>query len=293
MRPVKSDYCKYAIIRYVPNDIREEFINIGLAFHIPRQGYCKVLFSKNRNRVRAFDDEIDFEILNILQNGIKNDLDAGHSTVLQPYSDPYQEDYLQKYASTFVNQIQFSEVRTIISTDPLKDEKNLFDIYIYYENPDKSSRITDQDVYSTLSRVFFNEPKYKKLIQKEPKFDIPFGKQNIPIEFDFGYKDKSHNEHLVNIISYDYAGIRNEKTVRKDTKERIEQQAETWFFRIEMIKNLYGNLQFETVVYTPTMNELIEKAIKITKENSNLRLALNTTDIENIAKDIKQEVEIN
>ncbi|BBW96531.1 DUF3037 domain-containing protein [Geobacillus icigianus] len=42
--------CKFAVLRYVPDEMREEFINVGLVFHSPEDGYVNMEITSNFSR---------------------------------------------------------------------------------------------------------------------------------------------------------------------------------------------------------------------------------------------------
>lgn len=54
---------EYAVIRYVPRVDREEFVNIGLIMMCKRRKWLKGKVELNRERLEAFDPQIDFRIL--------------------------------------------------------------------------------------------------------------------------------------------------------------------------------------------------------------------------------------
>jgi hypothetical protein len=58
--------CKFAVLRYVPDNNRKEFINIGLVFHSPEDRFIDLELTTNFSRVTAFDDEIDINFLKIV-----------------------------------------------------------------------------------------------------------------------------------------------------------------------------------------------------------------------------------
>lgn len=52
---------EYAVIRFVPQVDREEFLNVGIIFFCKREKYLKVLFKLDHSRLRCFDTGIDLE----------------------------------------------------------------------------------------------------------------------------------------------------------------------------------------------------------------------------------------
>lgn len=54
---------EYAVVRYVPCVEREEFVNVGLMMMCKRRRWFRSKFSLNQERLRAFDPEVDFQLL--------------------------------------------------------------------------------------------------------------------------------------------------------------------------------------------------------------------------------------
>ncbi|WP_020534504.1 DUF3037 domain-containing protein [Lewinella cohaerens] len=60
--PNKVPY-EFAVIRVVPKVEREEFINVGVIVFSKRKKYLDIKYQLNENRLRAFSEELDVEML--------------------------------------------------------------------------------------------------------------------------------------------------------------------------------------------------------------------------------------
>jgi len=54
---------EYAVIRFVPNVEREEFINVGVILFSKQNNYIKIRYQVNKAKIIAFFPDTDFEIL--------------------------------------------------------------------------------------------------------------------------------------------------------------------------------------------------------------------------------------
>ncbi|MFN7118223.1 MAG: DUF3037 domain-containing protein [Saprospiraceae bacterium] len=54
---------EYAVIRFVPNVEREEFINVGVVLFSKQPNYIKMRYHVNKDRIHLLSPETDFEIL--------------------------------------------------------------------------------------------------------------------------------------------------------------------------------------------------------------------------------------
>lgn len=53
----------YAVIRLVPKVDREEFINVGVIVSCPEKQFLKTLIEFNKQRLKAFSPQLDFEMI--------------------------------------------------------------------------------------------------------------------------------------------------------------------------------------------------------------------------------------
>ena len=66
--------CEFQLIRYVPDPIRNEFVNIGVLLRTEEQ--TELRFTRDWGRVRCLDPDADTEMLEALELEIENRLDA-------------------------------------------------------------------------------------------------------------------------------------------------------------------------------------------------------------------------
>ncbi len=279
--------CKFTVLRYVPDENRQEFINIGLLFHSPEDGYVNLELTNNFSRVTAFDDEIDIKFLKLVLEGVQSEftqtLTDGPSV-----KDVYMPDFLERTTSIYVNQLQFSPIRVIRSQDIQKDEVNLFRTFVYFD-ANKSKRITDDVVKSIMNRVF----KRSDLVKKQNfnrNIELELGPEEIKL--DFGYKPKNDNKSkLIKTLSFDYS---------RNYSNRATQVAKEWAWNYTKIKNNRTNINnplikdteidLVTLVYIKEENKNIKTALNILKEVSNIVEAKNQTAIEKFADKILEEI---
>jgi hypothetical protein len=281
-----SQLCRYSVLRYVPSENREEFINIGLLFHSPKDGYVNLEITKNFGRVTAFDDEIDINFLKIVLEGIQNDFSL--STVNGPSPESvFNWNFIEASTSIFVNQIQFSPVKTIRSSNIYEDEEKLFKTYVYFDVK-KNKRITEDEVRSIMNRVFRKNDVFKKLNRN---ISVDIGPENIKL--DYGLKSRTNKTRIIKTLSFDYS---------KQNSNRATQIAKEWVWNFSKIEELnkkrtlnileFENsmeLEFTTLVYFREQNKNIKTALSILKEFSNTIEANTENSIESFATKIVNE----
>lgn len=186
----------YSVCRYVPDILRDEFINVGVLVHIPDEKSCHFYKTKNLARIRNFDDEVELDVISALLESLEYQFNT--STIHVP--DLYgieEHDFLKKETSYFVNQLQFSDIRTLTSENPHEDVKDLCDMYLYYDKK-KSERITKERVRRLVSKMFMNSM-LKSRVERNPSPMNNF--QQKPFDFVIKLNDR---ETLIKTLSFDY-----------------------------------------------------------------------------------------
>jgi hypothetical protein len=269
--------CKFSVLRYVPDENREEFINIGLVFHSPEDGFVDLQLTNNFKRLKAFDDEVDINFLKIILDGIKEDFSI--STVSGPtFSEVASWDFLEKKTSIFVNQLQFSSVNLIRTSNITEDYKKLFKTYVYFDVP-KKKRITENDVRSIMNKVLRTKDVFQQ-IDRNISFDI--GPQVI--ELDYQYESDENKSKLIKTFSFDYS-----------TKGSFQAPvlAKEWAWNFDKLKkrnNIHRN-EIMTVVYVgKDENKNIRLALDVLREETEIYKAKNIDEIELFADILTKEV---
>lgn len=276
--------CKFAVLRYVPDENREEFINIGLVFHSPEDGFIDLALTKNFRRLSEFDDEVDIKFLKIVLNGIKGDFTQ--STIDGPSLREISDwNFLEKATAMYSNQLQFSPIRIIRSKDIQKDYSDLFRTYVYFDVK-KPTRITDEEVKSIMNRVLREKDVISKL-NRSVKVDI--GPEEI--ELDYTYKARNITK-LIKTFSFDY-------TQRGSSQAPLT--AKEWVYNYNRLRKVGyigetsvapSSLEIITFVYTGEIkNKNIITALKILQEESKIIEAHNEESIKEFADKITEDVE--
>lgn len=273
--------CKFSILRYVPSEIREEFINIGLVFHCPEDGYVDFKSTKNFKRVTTFDDEIDINFLKIVISGIEEEFTQ--STINGPTIDEVSDEYfLEKNTVFYANQLQFSPIKIIRTSNPVKDFEDLFRTYVYFDVK-KSKRISDIEVKNIMNRVFEQSNKISKFNR-----NCTFNINSEEIVLDYSYISKNKSTKFIKTLSFDYAPSKS-KTATVTAKEWA------WNFRkIEETSSQNSRISKDdllTLVYVKNKDSNIDTALKILKENSNIISVNNENCIKEFANTIIHDID--
>ncbi len=101
---------EYFLLRYVPNAVREEFVNIGLVMTESGgdgDGFAGVHFTKDWRRARSLDPNIDVELLEAF----------GRDVERRVMDVPLRAPLLHEMADSYSNAVQLSPLRHCIAED--------------------------------------------------------------------------------------------------------------------------------------------------------------------------------
>jgi hypothetical protein len=124
----KKKQLEFFVLRYMPDAIKEEFVNIGLVMIEPGVdgGFTDVRFARDWRRLHCVDPNADIEILEALEREIRKQL-------------PVAEDraaLMKRLQDSFSNVIQISPLKACISEEPAQEIADLAKTYL--ESPHRS-----------------------------------------------------------------------------------------------------------------------------------------------------------
>ena len=113
--------CEFYLLRYVPNIVRGEFVNLGvLLYDAQRQRLLPPRLLENFRRVRRLHPWADLDVLAGLERQIEAEAPQQNGT-LRAYLER-----LQQYS----NVLEFSEPKAVLTPDPEAELERLFDTYV-------------------------------------------------------------------------------------------------------------------------------------------------------------------
>jgi hypothetical protein len=171
--------CSYFLVRYVPDVVKQEFINIGLFLFCPAEQFLDCLFSDDLRRISRFHAQADTRFLKLLQAHFEQQI-GEHEKDL--------EGYIREMQQSYSNLIQLSPPRTCLTADLGAQLQDLFERYV-------GARLagpTEQDTRMRIKqRMTESLRRYGVLEHKSFEKRIPASQWTAvgdPFVFDFGYK---------------------------------------------------------------------------------------------------------
>jgi len=112
---------EFFLLRYVPDAVKDEFVNIGLVMvEAGSGGFAEVRFTRDWRRVRCLDPQADVEMLAALEGDVRRQLTTTQDFAL----------LLRRLEDSFSNVIQLSPVKGCLAEDPVAEIEAMASMYL-------------------------------------------------------------------------------------------------------------------------------------------------------------------
>lgn len=112
--------CNFFLLRYVPDAVKNEFVNIGLVL-LPRSGNPELRFARDLSRAKCLDPQVDLELLESFESDLRAKLHE---------ADGDREFILRRIQDSFSNALQPSELRACLAESPAREADTLARLYL-------------------------------------------------------------------------------------------------------------------------------------------------------------------
>jgi hypothetical protein len=173
--------CSYFLVRYVPDVVKGEFINIGVFLSCPAEHFLDCEFSNDWRRVYRFHADADTELLKDLQSHFQQQI----KEIKEQVKD--LDGYVREMQQCYSNLIQLSPPQTCLTADLAAQLRDLFNRYVgahLRALPERGARI-------------LIKRRLTESLRKAGLLEIPYFEKNVrasewtkpddPFIFDFGY----------------------------------------------------------------------------------------------------------
>lgn len=206
--------CKFFLLRFVPDIIKSEFVNIGLVF-LPPDAPPQLRFTNDWSRVECLSPDADIELL-----------EAFRDEMLRANSNQDDRNAVLKMIDEgFSSALQASEYKACVTADPVHEADKLARIYL--ETPSRRiarDRSARQVILQAMQREFQREGVWNRMRTSIPVAD--YTRAGDPLEIDCGYRFDSTvkmfhstplrtNVNAAKVMAFSYpalvAGIRSKE----------------------------------------------------------------------------------
>src|SRR5437879_5455444 len=128
--------CEFFLLRYVPDAVKDEFVNIGVVLMGPganESGYADLRFTRDWSRVRCVDPAADIEMLEAMEQEIRGQLNSASG-------EGKRESILKKLDDSFSNLVQVSGTKACLTESPQEEIESLARLYLESSRREKRGR---------------------------------------------------------------------------------------------------------------------------------------------------------
>jgi hypothetical protein len=168
--------CNFFLLRYVPDAVKNEFVNVGLVV-LPPAGPAELRFTRDLARMRCLDPDADLELLELLESDLREKL-------LHNNSD--RDSLLRKIQDSFSNGLQASDLKACLTDSPSAEADELARIYLE-SVPRRRSRVAGprQVIFDRMRREFENAGVWRAMRHDIKAAD--YARRGDPLKIDCGY----------------------------------------------------------------------------------------------------------
>jgi hypothetical protein len=168
--------CEFFLLRYVPDVLKDEFVNVGLVL-LPATGPAEVRLTRDWSRVKCLDPQADLELMESIETDLREELNK---------SSANRELILRKIRDSFSNTLQPSEFKACLADSAAAEADTLARLYLE-RSPRLHARETSarQAVFSRMREAFESTGVWR-LMNKEIKA-ADYTRRGDPLKIDCGY----------------------------------------------------------------------------------------------------------
>jgi hypothetical protein len=171
--------CEFQLIRYVPDPVKNEFVNIGVLLRAAEGGQSVLRFTRDWGRVRCLDPDADTQMLEALE------IEVGQGMASQPGDHP--RPILGLLEDTLSNGIQITETKAYLAETFLAGLEDLMRLYVDTPPRGRSHRRSGRSALHAAMRTRFEEAGVWTLMRKQIAA-ASYTKPGDPLRIDCGYR---------------------------------------------------------------------------------------------------------
>jgi hypothetical protein len=181
---VAREQCEFQLIRYVPDPVKNEFVNIGVALRASEGELCAVRLTRDWARVRCLDPDADTQMLEALEIELGHRLRSERLDNSRPGMIP---SVLARLEDTLSNGLQITESKAYLAESFPAGLEELMRIYIDTPRRERSQRRSGRTALVAAMRMRFEEAGVWTMMRKQIAAS-DYTKPGDPLRIDCGYR---------------------------------------------------------------------------------------------------------
>jgi Protein of unknown function (DUF3037) len=171
--------CEFFLLRYVPDAVKDEFVNIGVVLVEPGAngaGFAEVRFTRDWQRVKCLDPSADLEMLEGLEDDLRARLKEGSA------------EFIRKADESLSNVLQLSPSKACLTEFPAEELGRLAEMYLERaRRPTVKGAAAGRNAIAQRMREAFEQAGVWKLMRKRIAV-AQYTHPGDPLKIDCGYR---------------------------------------------------------------------------------------------------------
>ncbi|HKV91535.1 MAG TPA: DUF3037 domain-containing protein [Candidatus Angelobacter sp.] len=168
--------CQFFLLRYAPDAVKNEFVNIGLVL-LPPAGSAEVRFTHDWSRVRSLDPQADVEVLEAMETDLREKLREMNGD---------REFILRRIQDSFSNALQPTEFQGCLAESPTAEADELARLYLEHPRRRQSRELSArQAIFQKMRSEFENAGVWPLMSQNIAV--SRYTRSGDPLKIDCGY----------------------------------------------------------------------------------------------------------
>ncbi len=268
----ERERCEFSLIRYVPDPVKNEFVNIGVLLR-GEDGRAAVRFTRDWSRVRCVDPDADTTMLEALEAEIGRRLaeDAGAG--------------VRSLEDALSNAVQLTEAKACLAESFATELEGLMQLYVLTAKRRRESRRTGRAGLQARMRTEFERAGVWELMQRRISA-ARYTRAGDPLRIDCGYRPNGVVRMFQAVsLAGDVEGAKVLAFSSADLTEgvaRVERAALELTAIIEPLRDAVEDVEEEQASYRFGVE---------TMERAHIRV-LTTSDLERVAESARRELRV-
>jgi hypothetical protein len=172
----QNQQCSFFVLRYVPDAVKNEFVNIGLVL-LPADGRAEVRFTRDWSRVQCLDPQADTELLESLEVHFREELEKAGGA---------RDSILGAIKDSFSNTLQPSEFKACLAESPAAEADVLARLYLERSPRPQPRELSARQVVLSRMREAFESKGVWRLMNRAIRASA-YTRKGDPLKIDCGY----------------------------------------------------------------------------------------------------------
>ncbi|HKR97240.1 MAG TPA: DUF3037 domain-containing protein, partial [Candidatus Angelobacter sp.] len=168
--------CRFFLLRYAPDAVKNEFVNIGLVL-LPPAGSAEVRFTHDWSRVRSLDPQADVEVLEAMETDLREKLREMNGD---------REFILRRIQDSFSNALQPTEFQGCLAESPTAEADELARLYLERPRRRQSRELSVRQAIYQKMRAEFESAGVWPLMSQNIAVSR-YTRSGDPLKIDCGY----------------------------------------------------------------------------------------------------------